>query len=576
MNYFEHFLEKRNLTKEKIDSMLSYKKMSIKGTDNVCRFLHDIPKDTSIGIISDYDTDGLLSEVVKFLGLHLIGFTNISIARRSVEHGYELKRSDIDKLGDVSLIITSDVGIACYDAIDYAKSKGISVIVTDHHVPEAIEENHANFIIDYLLDDDFCNANTDVCGAYTVYQIFERYAEIFPNDISDYESFMNDLKLIRHFAAVATVSDAMPILGINHHIVGEMLHFFNYINPIDKSDDIVQGTCNNGVLQNVYNNFHTFINSLIESSYIRFDMNFLNYTVIPAINSIKRMSADPMLFYVMLFGPAEKSKIYADYIVNLSKQRKDLVKKSYEEMIVDNDHVQPFGSIVFTSSAPSGLLGLLAQDALTATGLPAVVLHDTPEYDEELGEMVYKGSARSPKTYAFLSNVNKSGLAVCRGHEPSCGITVKVDNLSALYDFLKKEVQRIADTVRTYDIFMNKEEYLNHFDVHLDYDSNVFNFLQDIEQFMLDLEQYAPFGQDFEAPNIILSFNKQHGLFSELKKGKHTKISLAPSFQVLSWNTAKESVLDSTYNDTVYLTGQLSKSLFRGEWSMNFVAAPAI
>ena len=43
---------------------MAYDGRAIKKTDDVCRFLHSLSRDTNIGLISDYDTDGLMSEVV--------------------------------------------------------------------------------------------------------------------------------------------------------------------------------------------------------------------------------------------------------------------------------------------------------------------------------------------------------------------------------------------------------------------------------------------------------------------------------------------------------------------------------
>lgn len=134
MDYFEMFLRKRKLTEKKIDEMMAYDGKAIRGTDDVCGFLHELPRETNIGLISDYDTDGLMSEVVKFLGLNMLGFTSLFLAKRHIEKGYEFTRDDIDGLGDVDVIITSDVGINCQDAIAYAKEKDITVIVTDHHL----------------------------------------------------------------------------------------------------------------------------------------------------------------------------------------------------------------------------------------------------------------------------------------------------------------------------------------------------------------------------------------------------------------------------------------------------------
>ena len=278
MDYFEMFLRKRKLTKNKIKKMMAYDGRTIKGTDEVCVFLHGLNRDTNIGLISDYDTDGLMSEVVKYLGLSLLKFSNLFISKRNIENGYEFSRDDIDNLGDIEILITSDVGINCQDAIAYARQKGIMVIVTDHHLPNDLKSLQADYIVNYRLDNDFIKGNTDVCGAYTVYQIFERYGQLYSGEFPDYDKFMNDLVLLRHFAAMATVADSMPLLSINHYIVGEMLHFMNYITPMDKSDGIVQGVCCDGFVQNVYNNFHIFITALAGQSYNDFDMTFLEYT----------------------------------------------------------------------------------------------------------------------------------------------------------------------------------------------------------------------------------------------------------------------------------------------------------
>lgn len=424
--------------------------------------------------------------------------------------------------------------------------------------------------MNYRLDNSFLNRNTDVCGAYTVYQIFERYAKLYSDEIPDNDKFMNDLVLLRHFAAIATVADAMPLLSINHHVVGEMLHFMNYINPFDKSDGIVQGVCCNGMLQNVYNNFHAFINVLTEPSYNDFDMTFLEYSVIPAINSIKRMGADTMLFYNMLFGSPETASANARQLAELNEARKELVSNKMDEL--EGKYEQPFGKYIFMTTAPLGVAGLLAVSMMNKNGLPAVILNDSPLYDEKLGKKVYKGSVRCPHIYHFLSNVNKSGLALCAGHECECGITVIADKLHEFHDFLLSEFEGLDFMEDTPDISKDKDAFLDTFDIHMDFDANIFDFEHDGEQLVDNLKKYAPYGKGFEPPHIILSFKREHGLMVPIKDNQHTKISLAPAFSCLLWNTVPEEIVSADRTDTVYLTGQLSRSVYMGEWSTNFVA----
>jgi len=57
-----------------------------------------------------------------------------------------------------------------------------------------------------------------------------------------------------------------------------------------------------------------------------------------------------------------------------------------------------------------------------------------------------------------------------------------------------------------------------------------------------------------------------------LKENQNTKISLAPTFPCLLWNTAPEEIISADGTDTVYLTGNLSKSVYMGEWTINFVS----
>lgn len=575
MDYFEMFLRKRKLTKNKIKKMMAYDGRAIKGTDEVCVFLHGLNRDTNIGLISDYDTDGLMSEVVKYLGLSLLKFSNLFISKRNIENGYEFSRDDIDNLGDIEILITSDVGINCQDAIAYARQKGIVVIVTDHHLPNDLKSLQADYIVNYRLDNDFIKGNTDVCGAYTVYQIFERYGQLYSGEFSDYDKFMNDLVLLRHFAAMATVADSMPLLSINHYIVGEMLHFMNYITPMDKSDGIVQGVCCDGFVQNVYSNFHIFINELAGQSYNDFDMTFLEYTVIPAVNSIKRMGADPMIFYQMLFNSPETASENAGRLVELNEARKELVHRKMDELEgignEDGKYEQPFGKYIFMTTAPLGVAGLLAVNMMNKNGLPAVVLNDTPIYDKDSGRNVYKGSVRCPHIYPFLSNVNQSGMAQCAGHECECGISVTADKLHSFFAFLSHEFDGMFQTKDIRDIRKDRDAFFDKFDIHIDFDANIFDFEHDGECLMDNLKKYAPFGKDFDPPSIILSFKRRHGMIKPLKENQHTKISLAPAFSCLLWNTAPEEVVSADGTDTVYLTGQLSKSVYMGEWTTNFV-----
>ncbi len=586
MKYIEQFLAKRGLTDELYNEIMSYTPSYIKGTDEFCKVLHDSPRSIRIGLITDYDTDGFMAGIVNFLGLHLLGFTSVVISDRHVEKGYEFDIADVAGLGKVDMVITSDVGISCVEAVNYAKSLGIKTIVTDHHVPtDGCSMNNADIIIDYMLDGEFQSDNPAVCGAYTAYQVFERYFELYGSEFQDISSIKSDLLLIRHFAAVATVSDAMPLIGVNHCIVKDMIHFFNYINPADLDDDIVNGVSHDGYIQNVYNNLHRFVKLGADQYYNGFDMKFLEYTMIPIMNSIKRMCADTKLVYTMFFGDKDNSEEAANAMIELNTTRKVLVNDLFDRIFLQRAE-QLFEDMIYMVNAPAGVLGLIAQKIITETGLPTVVLSSEPRLDTRLGEFVYDGSVRSPEWYMFLSRVNSSGIAKCSGHEPACAITVPVSRLMEFHHFLHDEISRYGNIVEKP---VSKSDILASFDVVLDFDENAVDFVPDVNQFMIDLKQYGPFGKGFPAPNILLKFNKVHGAFSHLKaytetdeagqeveKYKHVKITVAPHFDVLLWNTEDAQVMNSMDESIVCLTGYLTESYYNNERYINFVASPVL
>lgn len=117
----------------------------------------------------------------------------------------------------------------------------------------------------------------------------------------------------------------------------------------------------------------------------------------------------------------------------MNEARRELVQHKMNELVEtrneEGKYRQPFKKYIFMTTAPLGIAGLLAVKMMDKNGLPAVVLNDSPVYDKNLGEKVYKGSVRCPHTYQFLSNVNQSGMAYCAGHECECGISVIVDKL---------------------------------------------------------------------------------------------------------------------------------------------------
>lgn len=128
--------------------------------DGICSAIDRILKATeqneSIRVYGDRDVDGITSTVVLTETLKsFYDFVDYTVP--VIEDGYGLNPGYIDVAAKdgIGLIVTVDCGISNYNEVDYAKSKGIDVIVTDHHEPPAQVPN-AVALVDPKLRDSLC------------------------------------------------------------------------------------------------------------------------------------------------------------------------------------------------------------------------------------------------------------------------------------------------------------------------------------------------------------------------------------------------------------------------------------
>ncbi|MCH5200948.1 MAG: DHH family phosphoesterase, partial [Oscillospiraceae bacterium] len=108
-----------------------------------------------ITVYGDYDCDGITATVILYGYLEAIG-AEADWYIPSREEGYGLNNAAIDRLAanGTKLIVTVDNGISAVEEAKYIKSKGMSLIITDHHqVPEILPEAEA--IVDPHRSDDY-------------------------------------------------------------------------------------------------------------------------------------------------------------------------------------------------------------------------------------------------------------------------------------------------------------------------------------------------------------------------------------------------------------------------------------
>lgn len=120
-----------------VKGMLPWQQLS--GIDNAVEILYNAFREgTRIIVVGDFDADGATSTALSVLGMRALGCDNISyLVPNRFEDGYGLSPEVVDqaKARGAQLIVTVDNGISSHTGVAHAKTLGIPVIVTDHHLP---------------------------------------------------------------------------------------------------------------------------------------------------------------------------------------------------------------------------------------------------------------------------------------------------------------------------------------------------------------------------------------------------------------------------------------------------------
>lgn len=99
------------------------------------RILEAINQKEKICVFGDRDVDGITSTTLLIEELNRLGLETIySLPEGNDPYGITKEGLDKAKQEGVTLAITVDCGISCFEEIDYANSIGIDTLVTDHHL----------------------------------------------------------------------------------------------------------------------------------------------------------------------------------------------------------------------------------------------------------------------------------------------------------------------------------------------------------------------------------------------------------------------------------------------------------
>lgn len=513
--------------------------------------IHD--EGIAITVYPDFDFDGIAAGSTGFAGFSELGF-KVNLYVPNPSEGYGITPDTISdlmmKYPDTKVIITCDTGISGYEAAKYCKSIGVELLVTDHHTQEASID--ANIVVNPMRMDE-TYAHPRICGAFVMYQVLQYYADLYCN------SFTQDqIRRLRVFAGIGTISDTMPLLYENRQVVKDAILICRLVYGDGSPESIVNiPGCDiyRRAFWGIYQAMKVCEDYGIIKSADSIDEDFFGFYLAPIFNSTKRMNGDMNKTFGVFF--ANEPYRNMDYLFQLNAKRKELVERECNA-ILEAD--QPYAPYVYFTTANPGVLGLLAMKLMSRTGLPTFVLRDDGKSAD--GNR-YHGSGRAPEWFPCITNL-KDVISIA-GHEFAfgCGIS----NETSLERFVRIINHDIPEALASADL----QEDVPDFIIATDWSADTGIDIGLFDDYLNELETYRPFGKDFPAPLVKFIFsNKDVIEWKAIGKAKqHLKISFVNGFDVLCWNQAHLITQKDSF-DTHTVMGHLGRSEFQGVMSVNF------
>ena len=363
-----------------------------------------------ICIYGDYDADGVTASIVMARGVSELTDNWFFYIPSRFEEGYGLNVSAIDKIiaQGAELIITVDCGCVSRKEVEYARSKGLQVIVTDHHnIEDTISDG---IVIDPKKPLKFMSEDGKEpypcpylagCGvAFKFLQALQRTADLPKNILTE----------ALDMVAVGTVGDIVPLRDENRTLVKYGI-----------------SAANSGRRLSLARLAEAVSVEELTSSNIAF-------AIVPHINASGRMAS--AMTAVELFSSTDDAVINGKVqeLVQYNRQRKHIQEEAFTKcagMIRgDEDFI-----VLNVGDMHEGIAGIVAGKIKDQYGRPAIIVTPSDEVGRGDADVkLLKGTGRSIGNVDIYEVLNRHSELFIRfgGHSKACGFLMEADNLDRL------------------------------------------------------------------------------------------------------------------------------------------------
>jgi single-stranded-DNA-specific exonuclease len=401
-----------------------------------------------ICVWGDFDVDGQTSTTVLVQTLQALGGNVMYYIpiRGKESHGVHIETLTPILDNGAQLLITCDTGITAYEAVDYANSRGVDVIVTDHHELGPTLPLARAIVNPKLLPEHHVLAN--LAGVGVAYKLAE--ALLGATRKSEIGSLLD-------LVALGLIADVAILRGETRSLV-------------QRGIQVLRNTPRVG-LRAMAELSGTSLESLTEES--------IGFSFAPRLNALGRLGDANPAVELLLSQDLPRARVLATQIEGLNAQRRLLTNQVYEAaetQLRDNPELQNEPAIILSSpNWPGGVVGIVANKLVERYRKPAMLLNQSDNG-------ILRGSARSIEGLNITEAITtqKDLLLNFGGHPMAAGLALPIEKLPQFRKGLGKAIEEQLGNVVRQEPNLQIDAWLALDDINL--------------EFADELEALAPFG----------------------------------------------------------------------------------
>ena len=372
----------------------------------VARIQRALDTHEHITVYGDFDADGVTSAALLTRALRTLKSQDAALDyyipnRLHDARGVSSEVIEMLKERGTSLIITTDCGSSDVEAIAYAKTLGVDVIITDHHhPPEQLPPAYA-MINPWRPDCQY--GERYLCGVGIAFKLAQALYRIY--DRAKQEQALLDL------VAIGSIADIAPLLGDNHILVCLGIEQLNRTENAGLRTMIRMANLQPGKIRE----------------------RDIAYVLGPRINAAGRMKDAGIAFKLLTTTSDEEAFAYARELEELNQSRQ---RQTEELMVSVREEVQRHSqdSVILVSGDdwPEGIIGLVAGKLAEEIQGTVFVLSKGPESS--------RGSARSHNGFNIIEALRAAPADLFErhgGHSSAAGFTIANDRVEELRQHLQ-------------------------------------------------------------------------------------------------------------------------------------------